>query len=54
MYCVITCVKIKRVLKGNFASSVFHNPNAKTQMTQICAAGPQCVKIAVVSDLKMA
>jgi hypothetical protein len=43
MYCVIKCVKIKRVLKGNFASSVFHNCNAKTQMTQICVTGPQCV-----------
>jgi hypothetical protein len=29
MYCVIKCVKNKRVLKGNFASSVFHICNAK-------------------------
>jgi hypothetical protein len=28
---VIKCVKTKRVLKGNFASSVFHSCNAKTQ-----------------------
>jgi hypothetical protein len=41
MYCVIKCVKTKRVLKGNFASSVFHICNAKTQ---ICVTGPQCVK----------
>jgi hypothetical protein len=27
-YCVIKCVKTKRVLKGNFASSVFHSCNA--------------------------
>jgi hypothetical protein len=43
MYCVIKCVKTKRVLKGNFASSVFHSCNAKTQKTQICVTGPQCV-----------
>jgi hypothetical protein len=42
MYCVIKCVKTKRVLKGNFASSVFHSCNAKTQ---ICVTGPQCVNI---------
>jgi hypothetical protein len=29
MYCVIKSVKTKRVLKGNFASSVFHSCNAK-------------------------
>jgi hypothetical protein len=29
MYCVIKCIKTKRVLKGNFASSVFHRCNAK-------------------------
>jgi hypothetical protein len=29
MYCVIKCVKTKRVLKGIFASSVFHSCNAK-------------------------
>jgi hypothetical protein len=29
MYCVIKCVKTKRVLKGNFVSSVFHSCNAK-------------------------
>jgi hypothetical protein len=45
MYCVIKCVKTKRVLKGNFASSVFHSCNAKTQKTQICVTGPQCVKL---------
>jgi hypothetical protein len=33
------------VLKGNFASSVFNIYNAKTQMTQICVTGPQCVNI---------
>jgi hypothetical protein len=43
MYCVIKCVKTKRVLKGNFASSVFHSCNAQTQKTQICVTGPQCV-----------
>jgi capsular polysaccharide biosynthesis protein len=44
MYCVIKCVKTKRVLKGKFASSTFHSCNAKTQMTQICVTGPQRVK----------
>jgi hypothetical protein len=44
MYCVIKCVKTKRVLKGNFASSVFHCCNPKTQKTQICITGPKCVK----------
>jgi hypothetical protein len=39
-YCVIKCIKTKRVLKGNFASSIFHTCNAKTQ---ICVTGPQCV-----------
>jgi hypothetical protein len=29
MYCVIKCVKTKRVLKRKFASSVFHNCNKK-------------------------
>jgi hypothetical protein len=28
-----------------FASSVFHRCNAKTQKTQICVTGPQCVKL---------
>jgi hypothetical protein len=41
MYCVIKCVKTKRVLKRKFASSVFHNCNAKTQ---ICVTGRQSVK----------
>jgi hypothetical protein len=41
MYCVIKCVKTKRVLKRKFASSVFHNCNAKTQ---ICVTGHQSVK----------
>jgi hypothetical protein len=41
MYCVIKCVKTTRVLKDNFASTVFHSFNAKTQ---ICVTGPQCVK----------
>jgi hypothetical protein len=50
MYCVIKCVKTKRVLKGNFASSVFHSCNAKTQKMQICVTGPQCIK---VSNLKL-
>jgi hypothetical protein len=31
MYCVIKCVKNKRVLKGNFASSVFHSCTQKRQ-----------------------
>jgi hypothetical protein len=44
MYCVIKCVKNKCVLKGSFTSSVFHSCNAKTQKTQICLTGPQCVK----------
>jgi hypothetical protein len=44
MYCVIKCVKTKRVLKGKFALSVFHSCNAKTQKTQICITGPQFVK----------
>jgi hypothetical protein len=43
MCCVIKCVKTKRVLKGNFASSIFHSCNTKTQMTQICVTGLQCV-----------
>jgi hypothetical protein len=42
MYCVIKCIKTKRVLKGKFVSSVFHGCNAKTQ---ICITGPQCVNI---------
>jgi hypothetical protein len=29
IYCVIKCVKTKRVLKGKFASSFFHSCNAK-------------------------
>jgi hypothetical protein len=41
-YCVIKCVKTKHVLKGNFASSIFHSCNAETQ---ICVTGPQCVNI---------
>jgi hypothetical protein len=44
MYCIIKCVKTKHVLKGNFALSVFRSCNAKTQKTQICVTGPQCVK----------
>jgi hypothetical protein len=44
IYCVIKCVKTKRVLEGKFASSVFHSCYAKTQKTQICVTGPQCVK----------
>jgi hypothetical protein len=43
IYCVIKCVKTKRMLKGTFASYVFHSSNAKTQKTQICVTGPQCV-----------
>jgi hypothetical protein len=43
MYCVIRCVKTKRVLKGSFATSVFHSCNVKTQKTQICVTGPHCV-----------
>jgi hypothetical protein len=31
IYCVIKCVKTKRVLKRKFASSVFQNCDAKTQ-----------------------
>jgi hypothetical protein len=45
MCCVIKCIKTKRMLKGNFASSVFHSCNAKTQKTQICVTGPQCVNV---------
>jgi hypothetical protein len=45
MYCVIKCVKTKRVLKGKFSSSVFHSCNAKMQKTQICVTGPQCVEL---------
>jgi hypothetical protein len=44
-YCVIKCVKTKLLLKGKFASCVLHSCNAKTQKTQICVTGPQCVKI---------
>jgi hypothetical protein len=44
-YCVIKCVKTKRVLKGNFASSIFHSCNAKMQMTQNCVTGPRsCIE----------
>jgi hypothetical protein len=35
------------MLKGNFASSVFHSCNAKTQTMQICVTGPQCVNIII-------
>jgi hypothetical protein len=45
MCCVIKCIKTKRMLKGKFASSVFHSCNAKTQKTEICFTGPQCVNI---------
>jgi hypothetical protein len=38
------------VLKGNFASSVFNIYNTKTQMTQICVTGPQCVNITWYTD----
>jgi hypothetical protein len=38
MYCVIKCVNTKRVLKGSFASSVFHSCSAKTQKTQNLAS----------------
>jgi hypothetical protein len=31
IYCVIKCVKTKRVLKRKFASCVFQNCNAKMQ-----------------------
>jgi hypothetical protein len=50
MYCVIKCVKTKHMLKGNFASSVFHSCDAKTQKTQICVTGPQCVKTKRILD----
>jgi hypothetical protein len=53
MYCVIKCVKNKRVLKGNFVSSVFHSCNAKTPKTQICVTGPQCVKYLSVNDISL-
>jgi hypothetical protein len=43
MYCIIKCIKNKCILKGKFASSVFHSCNAKTHKTQICVTGPQCV-----------
>jgi hypothetical protein len=51
MYCVIKCVKTKRVLKRKFASSVFHNCNAKTQ---ICVTGRQSVKWDTNSGLLLA
>jgi hypothetical protein len=44
MYCVIKCVKSTRVLKGKFASSVFHGCKEKTPKTRILVSGPQCVK----------
>jgi hypothetical protein len=50
MYCVIKCVKTKRVLKGRFASSVFHSCNAKTQRMQISITGPQCVNVLWVQE----
>jgi hypothetical protein len=44
------------MLKGSFASSVFHSCNAKTQKTQICITDPQCVnnisKTAFLEDMK--
>jgi hypothetical protein len=33
-----------RVLKGKFASSVFHSCKEKTPKTRILVSGPQCVK----------
>jgi hypothetical protein len=45
MYCVIKCVKSTRVLKGKFASSVFHSCKEKTPKTRILVTGPQCVKL---------
>jgi hypothetical protein len=48
IYCVIKCVKTKRVLKHKFASSVFQNCNAKAQKMQICVTGPQCVNTCVM------
>jgi hypothetical protein len=36
------------VLKGKFASSVFHGCKEKTPKTRILVSGPQCVKIFVV------
>jgi hypothetical protein len=36
---------MKRVLKGNFRSSILHSCYAKTEITQICVTSPQCVKI---------
>jgi hypothetical protein len=47
MYCVIKCVKSTRVLKGKFASSVFHSCKEKTPKSRILVSGPQCVKTTV-------
>jgi hypothetical protein len=51
MYCVIKCIKTKRVLKRKSASSVFHNCNGKMQ---ICVTGLQfvnaLVKVVSVGD----
>jgi hypothetical protein len=44
MYCVIKCVKSTRVLKGKFASPVFHSCKEKTPKTRKLVSGPQCVK----------
>jgi hypothetical protein len=48
IYCVIRCVKTKRVLKRKFASSVSQNCmqrcKKKKKIMQICVTGPQCVK----------
>jgi hypothetical protein len=44
MYCVTKCVKSTRVLKGKFASSVFHSCKEKTPETRILVSGLQCVK----------
>jgi hypothetical protein len=45
VYCVIKCVKTKRVLKCKFALSVFQNCIQRRKKTQICVTGPQCVKM---------
>jgi hypothetical protein len=44
MYCIIKCVKSTRVLKGKFASPVFHSCKEKTPKMRILVSGPQCVK----------
>jgi hypothetical protein len=37
------------MLKGNFASFVFHSCNTKTQKTQICVTGLQRIKLKILT-----